>query len=221
MFQAEGNLVAPFLIGLGSSFTHCSGMCLPIHLVVQKQTLHSVALILFHLSRIVGYALISTVLFLGVKGLHFFSSDSYNGIFLSITVALYIVFGLWYLKWLPFDPEKIFQKFFPAQSYKKVMIKKGVRWMIPLGLMNSMLPCPSSFALFLWVLNTENVNAALAGSFLFGVGTLPVFAVTLHRLFADKVLGSLIFQRSLGVYFLVLSAWKVYQFQINATMTCH
>jgi uncharacterized protein len=220
----SGGLLFPIAVGLGSSFTHCAGMCGPIHIFLAAKGGHGKAVWLYHAGRITGYGVLGATL--GALGQAFsaLSSPEFRlsaGIALA---ALYTLFGLGLLGWLPsgLNLEKRLSFLFPARLMGRMSAAGSDRRVLfPAGLMASLLPCPSTHAVLLWSLGLGHAWKSGLAMVLLGVSTLPVFAVLLHGIPFRPAWSGRVYQGLLGFLFLGLSAWRIYGIATAGSASCH
>ncbi|MGL1936473.1 MAG: sulfite exporter TauE/SafE family protein [Fibrobacterales bacterium] len=215
-------MIAPLLIGIGSAFTHCPGMCLPLNLVVQKTSKSPLSMVLYHTGRVLGYTAIATLLFFMSDSLVSLKNPLYKKIGFSVVVSMFLIFGLWYLNLIPINMEKGLSKLFPAKLQRWLLGKTSHVSKFFLGVCNALLPCPTSYAVFLWAVSVENVFEVIGGTLLFGVATTPAFALLSVPFVKNRVFGQIWFQRALGVFFLGMFAFKIYKFNMmQGVPSCH
>ncbi|GEM_PF-1418918 len=241
-FLATGALF-PLAVGLGSSFTHCAGMCGPIHFFLSAKGGFGRSVWLYHAGRITGYGAIGAAL--GVLGKEF-SGLSSNGFRMTAAIliaALYALFGLGLLRWLPagMNLETRLGFLFPARMFARLSSRlsdngrerdthghvanragnSGRALLFPAGLMASLLPCPSTHAVMLWSLGLGEAWKSALAMVLLGMGTLPVFAVISRGAGARPAWAGRFYQGMLGAAFLGLSAWRIYGITRHGTASCH
>ena len=221
---ATYGMLFPVAVGLGSSFTHCAGMCGPIHLFLASKSANPGNIWVYHAGRISGYgALGAAVGFLG----HTFASLSAYGFRLSAAIAvaaLYAVFGLGLLGWLPprLNLERLLGSLFPSRTFAGVSSGRPARAaLFPAGLLASLLPCPSTHAVLFWSLGLDHAWKSSLAMVLLGISTLPVFAVLTRGWIARPAWSGRYYQALLGAAFLGLSAWRIYGFTRTGAPSCH
>jgi sulfite exporter TauE/SafE len=214
----------PIAVGLGSSFTHCAGMCGPIHFFLAAKGGYGRAIWLYHAGRISGYGLLG--LAIGLLGRVFMGLSS-NGFRISAAIVLaaaYSLFGLGLLGWLPkgLGLEKRLGALFPARLFARLSGAGGKRSLLfPAGLMASLLPCPSTHAVLLWSLGLDQAWKSSLAMVLLGVSTLPVFAVIPRGTLARPAWSGRMYQGMLGMAFLGLSLWRIYGIATHGPASCH
>ncbi len=215
-------MIAPLLIGIGSAFTHCPGMCLPLNLVIQKTSKSPLSVVLYHIGRVLGYTGIATAIFFMSDSLVNLKNPIYKKIGFSLIVSTFLFFGLWYLNLIPWNMEKVLSKLFPASLQRKLLGMTSHTSKFFLGVCNALLPCPTSYAVFLWAASTESLFEVVGGTLLFGVATTPAFALLSVPFIKNRVFGQVWFQRALGVFFLGMVVFKVYKFNMmQGVPSCH
>jgi sulfite exporter TauE/SafE len=94
-----GGALFPVAVGLGSSFTHCAGMCGPIHLFLASRSPQGRSPWAYHAGRILGYGILGVTVGAAGGALSSLSSHDFKnaaGIALALAYAL---FGLGLLGW--------------------------------------------------------------------------------------------------------------------------
>jgi uncharacterized protein len=219
-----GGAAFPIAVGIGSSFTHCAGMCGPIHFFLASKSTRSHSIWLYHLGRISGYTLIGACL--GILS-QIFTGLSSTGFRLTagiLLALLYSLFGLGLLGWLPsaMNLEKNLGFLFPAKLFSRISnLGSRPQLLFPAGLMASLLPCPSTHAVMLWTMGLDSAWKAAGSMAMLGIATLPVFMVLPTRFFSRPAWSGRIYQGLLGVLFLGLSAWRIYGLATNGPGSCH
>lgn len=218
-----GGALFPVAVGLASSFTHCAGMCGPIHLFLASKGAQG-RLWQYHAGRIAGYTMLGLAAgFLGslATGLDTPVLRSAAGWLLA---GLYAFFGLQLMGWLPpaLRLERQLGNLFPARLFGCLAAEgEGVSLLFPAGLMASLLPCPSTHAVLLFGMGLGNPVLSAAGMAALGVSTLPVFAVLPHLRARGTGLVARYYGGALGAVFLGLSAWRIYGAAATGTPACH
>ncbi|MEO6096035.1 MAG: sulfite exporter TauE/SafE family protein [Fibrobacteria bacterium] len=215
--NAIGTLAAgalfPVAVGLGSSFTHCAGMCGPIHFFLASRGGFGRAIWLYHAGRITGYGVLGAAI--GLLG-HLFTGLAAPGfrIFAAVALAvIYSLFGLGLLGWLPkgWNLEKRLGAVFPSRWFGTLSASRAGRAaLFPAGLAASLLPCPSTHAVLLWSLGLDQAWKSGLAMVLLGISTLPVFAVITRGAAARPAWSGRLYQGMLGAAFLGLSVWRLY-----------
>jgi sulfite exporter TauE/SafE len=223
-----GGALFPAAVGLGGSFTHCAGMCGPIHFFLASKGGYGRAVWLYHAGRISGYGLIGAGI--GLLG-HAFTGLASDGFRIAAALAMAAVYGLFgfgLLGWIPAGAslEKILGILFPSRLFARMSSAPGGRaWLFPAGLLASLLPCPSTHAVMLWSLGLDQAWKSALAMVLLGISTLPVFAVisrgsALRTVFRPAWSGR-VYQGMLGAAFLGLSAWRIYGLATQGPVSCH
>lgn len=219
-----GGALFPVAVGLGSTFTHCAGMCGPIHLFLASRTEAGRSPWAYHAGRILGYGILGVTIGAAGGALSALSSRGFReagGIALALAYAL---FGLGMLGWMPkgLDPEKLLGRVFPARLFRGLSGRAGGRPVLfAAGLAASLLPCPSTQAVLLWGLGLGRPLAAGAGMIALGLATLPVFGVLARGSLSIPARARAWYRGGLGAVFLGLSAWRVYALAALGTAACH
>jgi sulfite exporter TauE/SafE len=219
-----GGALFPVAVGLGSSFTHCAGMCGPIHLFLASKAPGGRAPWAYHAGRILGYGILGVTVGAAGGALEALSSRGFKdaaGIALALAYAL---FGLGLLGWMPkgLDAERILGRLFPARLFRLLSTRAGGRPLLfAAGLAASLLPCPSTHAVLLWGLGLGRPMAAGLGMLALGVATLPVFGVLARGSLSVPQRARAWYRGGLGTVFLGLSAWRVFAVAALGTAACH
>jgi uncharacterized protein len=219
-----GGALFPVAVGLGSSFTHCAGMCGPIHLFLASKGPGGRSPWAYHAGRILGYGILGVTVGAAGGALGALSARGFKdaaGIALAIAYAL---FGLGLLGWVPkgLDAEKLLGRLFPARAFRALSSRAAGRpALFAAGLAASLLPCPSTHAVLLWGLGLGRPLAAGAGMLALGISTLPVFAVMARGSLSIPARARSWYRGGLGALFLGLSAWRVYALAAIGTAACH
>jgi sulfite exporter TauE/SafE len=219
-----GGAFFPIAVGLGSSFTHCAGMCGPIHFFLAAKGGYGRAVWLYHAGRITGYGLMGAAAGLMGRAFTGLSSDAFRISAALAMAAIYALFGLGLLKWLPsgMNLEKRLGFLFPARLFSRLSASRPrSSALFPAGLMASLLPCPSTHAVLLWSLGLADAWKSSLAMVLLGVSTLPVFALISRRHVSGPAWSGRIYQGMLGAAFLGLSAWRIYGIATQGPASCH
>ncbi len=233
-----GGILFPIAVGLGSSFTHCAGMCGPIHLFLAAKAPGGGGPWAYHAGRILGYGILGVTVGLLGSAMGMVSAKAFRDGAGIALILVYAAFGLGLLGWVPakFTAEKLLAKAFPSRAFGKLSADGVTRPVLfSAGLMASLLPCPSTHAVLLWGMGLANPVASGAGMLALGISTLPVFGV-LSR--GNRALtggspgmarGSLSFpgrvragyRHGLGAVFLGISAWRLFALFAVGSAACH
>src|SRR5690606_14738404 len=158
----------PIAVGLGSSFTHCAGMCGPIHILLSSHG-RSGSIWRYHAGRILGYGILGGAVGVLGQAVSGFSSPAFRitvGVFLAL---LYAAFGLGLLGFgsRSLDFEKRVGSLFPARWFGSLAASgAGRKALFPAGLAASLLPCPSTHAALLWGMGLQHAWMAFGGMIL-------------------------------------------------------
>ena len=219
-----GLALFPVAVGLGSSFTHCAGMCGPIHLFLASRAPGGGAPWPYHAGRILGYGILGVTVGAAGGALGALSSQGFkNAAGIALAVA-YALFGLGLLGWAPkgMDAEKLLGHLFPARLFRGLSSRSNGRpALFAAGMAASLLPCPSTHAVLLWGLGLGRPLAAGAGMIALGISTLPVFAALARGSLSVPMRARAWYRGGLGAVFLGLSAWRVYAVAALGTAACH
>jgi uncharacterized protein len=222
-----GGALFPVAVGLGSSATHCAGMCGPIHFFLASRS-EPGAIWRYHAGRLLGYAalgalagLLGSALAGGLTGGPWGEAVKTGSA--CLLAVLYALFGLQLLGWLPrrFRLETHAARFFPSRAFGRLAAEgRADAFLFPAGLMASLLPCPSTHAVLLFAIGLGHPATGAAAMAALGIATLPFFALVPRRLPAAipfaRHYGTL-----LGALFLGLSAWRIYGAAFAGTPACH
>jgi len=214
----------PVVVGLASSFTHCAGMCGPIHFFMASRGKAGKSIWFYHAGRIFGYGMLG--LGIGILG-HFFSLLTSPTFRLSASLAvviLYLFFGLGLLGFIPakYQFENLFKHLFPAKLLGKISGPNSNKiWLLPAGMAASLLPCPSTHAVLLYSLGLNSIWKSFAAMVLLGLSTLPIFAVLSMKFISRPVWSGKLYQALLGITFLTLSVWRIYGIATLGPVSCH
>lgn len=219
-----GGAAFPIAVGLGSSLTHCAGMCGPIHFFFARQNGKKAAW-KYHAGRILGYALLGAAA--GWMGSLAVGSDSpaWRRTALFVLAGAYAIFGLNLLGAGSFVAARIrpwlHSRFGTGRQSPSRWAGLGVSrllrradgsprsgWLFPVGLLASLLPCPSTHAGLLFALGLGRPDAGAAAMLALGVATLPVF-VLIPVTIPDKLAWARRYAHVLGLVFLGLAAWRL------------
>lgn len=219
-----GLALFPVAVGLGGGFTHCAGMCGPIHLFLASRSPGGRSPWAYHAGRILGYGILGVTVGAAGGAMGALSSRGFKDA-AGIALALaYACFGLGLLGWMPkgLDAEKLLGRLFPARIFRGLSAKSGGRpALFAAGLAACLLPCPSTHAVLLWGLGLGRPWAAGAGMIALGISTLPVFAALARGSLSVPMRARIWYRGGLGAVFLGLSAWRVYALAALGTAACH
>ncbi len=206
-------------LGLGSSFTHCAGMCGPIHIALQKNS-SPWAPYYYHIGRVLGYTLLGFALGLFFQGQEMIFPPEAKKVTGTLLAAFYI-YAAWSFYRGGHSVEKFLGRFFPRKLYNKYLLNGRASALFPAGLLASLLPCPTTVAALGYSLWLGKPFTSAFSMFSFGVATLPFFAVLafkpIRHLFDLK--GWL--PKLVALLFCVLSAQKIWMVWFAATPQCH
>lgn len=215
----------PIAVGLGSSFTHCAGMCGPIHLFLASKAPGGRAPWAYHGGRILGYGVLGVTV--GAAG-DAFGALSSRGFTDAAGIALalaYALFGLGLLGWTPkgMNAERLLGRLFPARLFRGLSSSRGAGWpaLFSAGLAAALLPCPSTHAVLLWGLGLGSPAWAGLSMIALGIATLPIFGVLARGSLSIPAWARAWYRHGLGTVFLGLSAWRVYALAALGSAACH
>ncbi len=156
-----------FILGLFGSL-HCAAMCGPLMLGLAARDYSLFSLLVHHLGRWIGYAVLALFFYFLISPLQVFKLQQYVGLASGVLLVLYALKS--YIK--------------PVNALVEFLSKKVSSWMstinpgrtgsISLGFLNGLLPCGLSFGAAILSVNAGSALNAVLYMFLFGVGTLPI-----------------------------------------------
>ncbi len=211
----------PLAAGLISSFTHCAGMCGPLHLFLSTRAQGRLPMARYHSGRLTGYFLLGTLA--GSAGFAVASVERiwHDARFSYSIAAIYLIFGVLMLVGGG-RVEKSFGSLFPRRLFNRMAhdSDRG-RWLFGGGMLASLLPCPSTFTVLVWSLGLQNPLAAGGAMLLLGLGTLPSFVILSHGKTRRKLVGSSYFQVALGLVLLGLGGFHLFASATSGSAACH
>ena len=218
--SAFAMFIPALLLGLGSSFSHCAGMCGPIHLLILQNKSASVSF--YHTGRIMGYMILGALIALIGTSWEFLSSPLYKSLIRGFIIGTYILLGLLFL----ISAQKLeiyFSKLFPFPHSKlQALLRGSPKKMYVAGLLASLLPCPMIIsALGLALTAHHPINGAFM-LLIFGIATLPVFVLLNRKILSPKIFSARGFQIVLALYFIGFGIFKIYTWITEPAMAnCH
>ncbi len=224
LFPADWTLVwwaLPLAVGLASSFTHCAGMCGPLHLFLSTRSNGKLSMARYHMGRLSGYFLLGAAA--GSAGFAVASVESiwHDARFSYAVAAIYLVFGVLMLTGGN-RMEKILGHLFPHRLFHRLTVDSDrSKWLFGGGLLASLLPCPTTLMVLLWSLGLQNPLAAGVSMLLLGVGTLPVFAILSHGGARRRLVATPYLQMGLGVILLGLGGLRLFTSAAAGSAACH
>lgn len=212
----------PIVVGLGSSVTHCAGMCGPIHFFLASRA-GSGSVWTYHAGRVLGYALLGAAAG-SLGGLaDALSGASARGAAGWLLALIYGYFGLQLLGVLPRRLRLEIQagRLFPSRWFGRLAAEgRAGSFLFPAGLLASLLPCPSTHAVILFGMGLGSPLLGAAAMAALGLSTLPMFAL-IPRSLPQGLPWARYYGSALGAVFLGLSAWRVYGAAFAGTPACH
>jgi sulfite exporter TauE/SafE len=212
--------IPALLLGLGSSFSHCAGMCGPIHMLILQNKNASVSF--YHIGRIMGYMILGTLVASMGTSWEFVSNPLFKSITRGFIIGTYILLGLIFLISAQ-KLELIFSKIIPFPHSKlQVLLRGSPKKMFGAGLLASLLPCPMIIsALGLALTSNHPMNGAFM-LLIFGIATLPVFVILNRKILSPKLFSARGFQIILAIYFIGFGLFKIYAWMTEPAMAnCH
>ncbi len=232
-------LLSAFVLGLLGSF-HCVGMCGPIAFMLPVDRTNGYKKVsqitIYHVGRLLAYALIGLVFGLIGKSLYIFGFQQQLTIAIGVVMILIVII-----------PDKLFSKYNIAKPIYKLISKvksalgnalkkKTADTFLTIGFLNGFLPCGLVYMALFGAIASAN---ALKGSFYmatFGLGTIPLMTTVIYfshflksnvRQKIQKaipvfivLIGALFILRGLGLGIPYLSPAPVYNVVSN-TIDCH
>lgn len=165
--------IAALVMGLSGSL-HCAGMCGPIMLFIpfhHFSGMKKYAVIgLYHFSRITAYALLALTLF-SFRSLFNPVVQQYISIILGVSL---LFAGL--ISFFPASPLQLKLPWsgFVKEKLSSYMGNPGVPSIAVSGFLNGLLPCGLVYMALSATLALKSPGQAVAATYLFGAGTLPV-----------------------------------------------
>jgi len=220
-----GGLLFPMAAGLMSSFTHCAGMCGPIHFYFAARQGKQVYA--YHLGRITTYALLG--LLAGWLGQKILSPETL-GLPSVMRLGASIVAGLYVLMALRFLGVDAINRFFEKGAarlsshrlFRHLIKQEGNgSTLFAAGLVGGLLPCPTTQAVLVYSVGLGNPFAGSFAMLALGVSTLPVFIALLPRLAKGPKAGIWLYHRALGVFFVALAGWRIHGAWFADVPHCH
>lgn len=170
------------ILGLLGSF-HCLGMCGPIAFVLplnrHSKTISFFQTFLYHLGRIISYALIGLLFGLLGKGLYLSGLQQNLSILIGIIMILVVVLPNSFLNKYNLT-KPLYMAVGRVKSALGIYLKKSsLKAFFVIGFLNGFLPCGLVYmALFAAISTGSSLNGALYMA-LFGLGTVPMMTAAL------------------------------------------
>jgi len=172
--------LAAFSVGIVGSF-HCVGMCgpialaLPIHRYSSLQK--SIAVLLYNLGRALTY--FSLGIIFGILGQSFslFKVQQYTSIFAGVFILYVLIFsntGFAQSSWFSKLSLRIKNKLGTLLKAEKTPYT-----FLPIGIVNGFLPCGLVYVAIAGAVSTNNIVWSAWYMFAFGLGTMPIMALTM------------------------------------------
>jgi hypothetical protein len=168
-----------FTMGLVGSL-HCIGMCGPIAVMIGGQSNQFVVskVFIYNFGRIITYTLMGALVGIVGQGLHMADLQKGVSIFIGISLLLMAVTSFNFESHLVEIP-LVNKLFFKIKSGLGMLLKKNsLQSYFGVGLLNGLLPCGLVYMGIVGALSTGDVPSAMLYMFLFGLGTLPVMALS-------------------------------------------
>ena len=176
-------LWSSLIFGLLGSF-HCMGMCGPIAFMLPVDRSHStkkvVQISVYHLGRLISYAIIGLLFGVIGKGLYLFGIQQQLSIAIGILMIIFVVV-----------PAHVFYKYnFSRPVYKfiskiksalgKSLKKKTTDTFLTIGFLNGFLPCGLVYMAVFASLTMQNLAHSSIYMILFGLGTIPLMTTAIY-----------------------------------------
>ena len=176
-------LWSALIFGLLGSF-HCVGMCGPIAFMLPVDRSNSFKkisqILIYHLGRLLAYALIGLCFGLVGKSLYIFGIQQQLSIAIGIVMIVIVII-----------PTKTFNKYnFSRPIYKliskvksalgKALKKKTADTFLSIGFLNGFLPCGLVYMAVIGAMASGNAIQGSLYMFLFGLGTIPLMTTAIY-----------------------------------------
>ncbi len=170
-------LMSALILGLGGSF-HCVGMCGPIALVLPVDRGNKfkafVQSSIYHLGRMVTYAIMGFVFGMVGKGLSLAGFQQNVSILMGVIMILAVIFPTNYLGKFNFG-KPLYKLVGRLKSTLGTYLKKqSYSSLFVIGLLNGLLPCGLVYMAIIGAIATGNPVFGALYMFLFGLGTSPL-----------------------------------------------
>jgi sulfite exporter TauE/SafE len=206
-------------LGIGSSFTHCAGMCGPIQFTIQRSE-SKTATFYYHMGRITGYTLLGLILGGLFKAQEIALPASAKQYSATLLGLLYIVFAIAFIK-KDSKLEKHLSFLFPNKLFAKYLNSPNGYSFFPAGLMASLLPCPTTIAALGYALYLQHPYSSAMSMLLFGTATLPFFILLSSKSVKHFFNYSKVAPKLFGLLFLFLAFQKIHGAWFSQVPTCH
>jgi sulfite exporter TauE/SafE len=230
-----------FILGLVGSL-HCVGMCGPIAFMLpvshDKPIKKALQILLYHLGRILAYAIIGLVF--GLIGQSFMAFGYQQHISIAVGIIMIVLVLMPQSYFIPF---KIFRPFFSfinqlKSELGKALKKKSLDTFFSLGFLNGFLPCGLVYMAVVGAFATEGLMGSSFYMVLFGLGTIPMMTTVVYAQsfikkhlkfnykklipYAVVVVGLLFILRGMGLGIKYISPkLNPETEQVEAKMECH
>lgn len=173
-------MIIPLMLGLLSSI-HCVAMCGPIALALPvhqfNTTKKTLALLLYHLGRILVYVLLGILFGTIGKGLFLAGFHQYVSIILGIALILGVLF---------FNEKKLQQMLLKSNAkwyfkfkgvFSSYIQRKTNTSFVVLGMLNGLLPCAMIYMALFGATATQGSFQGGGFMFFYGLGTIPLLTL--------------------------------------------
>lgn len=208
----------PLSVGLLSSFSHCAGMCGPLHMAIRSSTQNKSMVWMYHAGRLTTYGLLGSITGLVGSTVHLSGLPVLAKSFSFAFIVLYISLALVYL----FGKSALFEvKAFQYTSgliHRRATSTKGI---FQLGLLGGLLPCPTTLAVLAWALAAPHLAIGVLGMLVLGVATLPSFLLLSGVLRGAHRLKSVTVNTLMGILFFSLAVYQTSLIFLPVNTACH
>jgi sulfite exporter TauE/SafE len=230
-----------FVLGLVGSL-HCVGMCGPIAFMLpvshDKPVKKALQILLYHLGRILAYAIIGLVFGLIGQSFMAFGYQQHISIAVGLLMIVLVLIPQRHIK-----PFKIFQPFYKfingiKSELGKALKKKSLDTFFSLGFLNGFLPCGLVYMAVVGAFATKGLAESSLYMVLFGAGTIPMMSAVVYAQsfikqhlkfnykklipFAVVIVGLLFILRGMGLGIKYISPKITPETeQVKARMECH
>jgi len=172
-----------FVLGLVGSL-HCVGMCGPIAFMLpvshDNAPKKALQILLYHLGRILAYAIIGLVF--GLIGQSFMAFGYQQHISISVGVLMIVLVLIPQRHLKPFKLLRPFFSFVNAVKSElgKALKKKSLDTFFSLGFLNGFLPCGLVYMAVVGAFATEGLVESSLYMILFGAGTIPMMTTVVY-----------------------------------------
>lgn len=176
-------LFTAFILGLMGSF-HCVGMCGPIAFLLPLDRSNSLLkysqLLLYHLGRLITYAILGILFGLLGKGLYLFGFQQQLSIAIGLVMILLVLLPESFLRRYTLS-KPIYGLVAKVKNALGSQLKKRTPdTFFTIGFLNGFLPCGLVYMALLGAVGEANVWEGSLYMVLFGVGTIPLMTTAIY-----------------------------------------